>query len=154
MSDISDDEIDEFKAEASAFERAGPGGLLNSLLSPETLEKLSKPTGGRVFFPPEDLFLLTVNSVSRDLSDQGYEVTQTDIDYMLNKSQEIGSTLKYKNATAYVLGYLVTKGGRQLSIEGLQRILRDVLPKIPSTKGIEPPDVLRYSRYWTQFLKP
>lgn len=147
MSDDEDYGV-EFQAEAKAFERAGPAGLLNSLLSAETIEKLSKPKGVFQLFPPEDQFLLNVDRFSRDLMDAGINLTQKDIDNMLRKTEYIGSTLRYKNATGYILGYMATDGGTTLSPNKIQKVIQDVLPRVKEEQGVEPADVVRYARFW------
>lgn len=146
---MSDDEDEpKFQDEFAAYSRAGPAGLLNTLLNVETLEKLSKPRGGFQLFPPEDQFLLNVNKFCRDLMDQDVKLMQVDIDRMLEYSQDIKESLRYRNAAGYILGYIATKGGTVINPASIQKTINEVLPKLGSDQGVFPPDVVRYARYW------
>lgn len=143
--DYGEEKDDEIYMEANAFERTGPSGVLAELLSSGTNELRKK--GSKDVVSIEDTFLKTVDAVSRRLGEDNLvKITKDDIESMLLKSQEIKG-LKYKNPIAYILGYLASKGGRELEKANVLFVINKVLPEI-SEGGIEPADVVRYARFW------
>lgn len=134
MDDDFENEDSKFENEYGAFNRAG-GTKLSELLS--------TPEGKS----PEDLFLIKMDAFCRKL-DSGniVKITENDINILLDKTTVI-SNLKYKNYIGYVLGYIATQGGRTMDIKNIQEII-NILPKIDNEAGIEPPDIVRYARFW------
>lgn len=149
--DMYEDEGPRLEAEAKAFERVGPGGKLAELLSsPAVLE--SKDKKGREAIAPEDRFLINVDALCRRMNSDGIsKITETDINTMLEKTTIIPG-LRYKNYIAYVLGYLASQGGKTLKPEQVKLVISKVLPQVAKDGGVEPPDVVRYARYWREFL--
>lgn len=136
---------DEYGIEAKAFERASLGGKLAELM---TSTLTDKKKGERNKLTPEDRFLIGVDAECRRLTEEGEVLTQDDIDNMLEKSQSLKG-LKYKNVSAYILGYIASNGGKSLEKKKVMRVLNDVLPMLKKTSGVEKPDVIRYARLWT-----
>jgi hypothetical protein len=148
--DYDFEEADNLRSEVKAFERAGQSGKLAELLSSTVSGKDKK--GGREAISLEDRFLINVDSISRKLnSEEITNLTENDINIMLEKSQFILG-LKYKNPTAYILGYIASKGGTNLDPVNVKFVINKILPKIDKDAGIEPPDVVRYARYWKLYL--
>jgi hypothetical protein len=147
---------DNFQAEAKAFERVGVSGRLRELLSsPEVLENLGKK--GRDAISPEDRFLINTDATCRRISSENIiKITQLDIDNMLVKASPNGEgvvkDLRYKNHIAYILGYLASKGGTELKKNQVIYVIENILPLVGKDGGVEPADVVRYSRYWKESL--
>ena len=130
--------------EGNAFERAGGGGdlLLNSLRGIKFRDRNSK-----------DQFYTTVNGIFNKL-------IELEIPFVNRNDQEnilkyIDSLEKpgYKNALCYILGYYASNNGRDINIENINTIWKE-LPYIQKQSGsypmfnIKKQDVLRYSRLW------
>jgi len=147
--DVND--MGDFQMEAKAFERVGPSGKLAELLSTGMVPDLTK---GRIdrSYTQEDRFLIAVDALARKMEGDGLvKISQADIDDMLEKTRFV-SGLKYKNPTAYILGYVATGGGRNLDKNNVLHVIDKILPEIPKDKGIAPADVVRYARFWKNFL--
>lgn len=141
----------EFQAEAKAFERVGPSGKLSELLSsPNVVEGIGKK--GREIISQEDRFLINTDAMCRRLnSDNIAKLTESDINNLLENTQKIVG-LKYKNYVGYILGYLASQGGRTLKVEQVRYVIKNILPQLGEEGGITPADVVRYARYWKEFL--
>lgn len=133
-----------YEMEAKAFERAGPSGVLAELLTSVNIEK----KGRREALPPEDRFLIAVDALSRRINEERLaSLSQADIDNMLMKTVNIPN-LRYKSPLGYILGYLASRGGTVLDVKNVRNILENVLPSVSQDGGVEPPDVIRYARFW------
>lgn len=151
---LDDDEMfgsdQKFEAEANVFQRVGPTSKLAEMLSvPLAIDPSKK---GRDAIPPEDRFLINVDSLSRRISSENiWKLTEPDITYMLEKTTQIVG-LKYKNYVAYVMGYIATQGGRSMKKENVMNVINNILPKLDDEGGVKAPDVIRYSRFWKDSL--
>jgi hypothetical protein len=158
MSDYEDNDNDnDMQMEAKAFERVGPSGVLFELLEGSHECKKEKIRE----MSPEDRFLCFTDATCRKLKDEGVSINDSDINTMLKKAKEKVHELKYKNHIAYILGFLASNGGvgyidsdgvRKLNRNAVKEVLENVLPKIDEDKGVYPEDVIRYGRYWINFL--
>ena len=139
-----------FEAEANVFQRVGPTSKLAEMLSvPLAIDPTKK---GREAIPPEDRFLINVDSLSRRMTSENiWKMTETDITYMLEKTSQIVG-LKYKNYVGYVLGYIATQGGRSMKNENIMNVINKILPRLEDEGGVKAPDVIRYSRFWKDSL--
>jgi hypothetical protein len=123
-------------------------------------ERVSKQTG---FVAPEDVknlseeekmfrnINITVNKLNKILDDK---IGNQDIEKLKETpSLKIGDSLKYRNLTAYTLGYYCTKIGNKISKKKIKE-LKDVLDenKHEFLEGIAIEDILRYSNYWIKYL--
>ena len=61
---------------------------------------------------------------------------------------KIIKNVEHKNPVAYILGFLATKGGRTLDKKNVMHVINNVLPEMKGDGGVEPPDVIRYARFW------
>lgn len=143
-----EDEEYGLQSEATAYTRVGVGGKMSELLTGlETAEtKIDKDTS------PEDRFIYAVNAIARRMMEEHIaNITNKDIDNILDKSRYV-TELKYKNPLAYILGYIATNGGQNIEAKQVKYVIKDILPKLGKDSGVEPPDVIRYARYWKNFL--
>jgi len=131
----------DFRPEFNVYERVGlPGNIFGGLVGPDGKIDYSILT-------PIQIFQMNVDAISRDLISNGVtKISEKDIQKMIEKSNTL-QYVKYKNPTAYVLGYLVTNGGENLLIENFEYTCNRVLPLVNDSSVLEP-DVLRYSRLW------
>jgi len=153
--DRFDDDVDErmfeqgpqFVADIHAFDRTGVGRLGTEIVGGK-IGDLQKRMD-REMSSPEDRFSMYVDAISRKLEGDGIvHISNTDIETMLDKIPEI-KDVKYKNPTAYILGFLASRGGR--SMDNVSNIIKNVVPSVKDV-GVEAPDVIRYARYWNLHL--
>jgi len=128
-----------FQTEAKAYERVGPSGKLAELLS----------SSGDT---PEDRFLINADALCRRLNgDSVVKLTELDITNILESTtRAVG--IEYKNYAGYVLGYIASQGGKTLKVPQVQHVIKDILPYVAEEGGLAPADVVRYARFWKEFL--
>ncbi len=136
------------EAEMKAFERVSAGNPFRDLMSAsiDAEKRRGKPT------LPTDKFYLKAYQMTNKINEESdIKITQEDMRIMAEKSQTI-KDLQYKNPTAYILGYIVSRGGSRIDKGRFDNIVEGVLPLVAEEGGIEAPDILRYARYWVEFL--
>ena len=135
MSEI--DSEDEFVAEMGAFDRVGAGGgLLGGKLS--KLEKALQD--------PLERFQSQIDAICRSINglETKIKISQHEIDQMISYAHKL-EYIQYKNATAYILGYMVlTK--KNIDKQKFQTVTK-ILGKLDDD-SIKPPDIIRYGRMW------
>lgn len=145
--DKDDKEDSGFQNEAEAYKRAGIGRMsefLTGVTDPD--KKVGKDTS------PEDRFIIFMSAIARRIKEEKIAVMEEkDIETLLVKTKDI-IELKYKNPTAYVLGYIATQGGKTMDVDRVKKVIEKVLPKLGKDSGVEGPDVVRYARYWKNIL--
>lgn len=142
------DEGPTYEAEIGAFERTGAGGRLGTTIVGGIIGDIQQKMS-RELSTPDERFKIYVDSISRKLNlDDILSISNQDIDVMLDKA-DLVKGIQYVNPTAYILGFMATRGGR--SMDNIHKIIKK-LPMIGDA-GVEAPDVVRYSRYWTMYLR-
>jgi hypothetical protein len=132
-------EQDEYVAERGAYDRTGNMGVLDAIL--DNAEEFG---GVRT---QEDTFKKAVNAMCMDLTKQGIvELSKADADNILRSTDRI-TDYKFKNPLGYILGYVATHGGANFDRTRILKLFKD-LPRIDTSGGTTPPDVLRYARFW------
>lgn len=138
----------EMQAELKAFERASSTNPFSELVTGTASldEKRGKPGS------PTDKFYIKAYQTVSKINDGGtIKITQQDMRIMADKSLNV-KELQYKNPVGYILGYIVSMGGQKIDSARLKKVIDDILPLVGEDGGIEPPDVIRYARYWIEFL--
>ena len=141
-----DDYDDEFLDEYKAVERAGYTSKLNELVN-----DINNPSA-------EERFLVNIFGVGNSIIQNKQlnytlKLTYDDLNIILDKTQYLINK-KFRNPTAFILGYLCVKRGE---IGKIGKIDKETFDKITDEKilsefkdaGIQPPDVLRYARFWS-----
>lgn len=149
--DYEDYEEDEFitKEEVGAFDRVAMKGntfLCGGTTISGNINELKRKIN-YITQDPEERFSCYVDAISRNLNSLGANISQIDIDIMLNKIKYIKNIDK-KNPSAYILGYITTKGGKEIDKKQFKYVVDKVLPLIDSKNNITNEDIIRYSRLW------
>jgi len=143
--DFEDDFEDGLGNEAKAGERAGYSDVLARLLEGSVDTKMRE-------LSPEDRFLVLTNSMCLKLSnDRVFNISKNDRTTILETASEKLPKRRYKNHLAYILGYLASEGGSSLKVKKVQEVISK-LPLIDDRVGVEPADVVRYAKYWKEYL--
>jgi hypothetical protein len=142
-------ELQEFQAERSAFERISKGSKLAEIS--EVIEGKTKTR--------EQRFYENVDKTCRRMMEVNMpEISENDISNILQIASTKLTGTMFKNAIGYVYGFIASRGGRELEPEYVQKIifgnknedveikkLREVLFK---EAGLKPPDIVKYARLW------
>ena len=145
--DCEDADVDEFKPEMGAFDRVSIPGLTGN--APKTrLEKAAQE--------PLEKFVQSVEAIALNIDSKNkITITTNDIQEMIEKASYL-QHVEHKNPSAYILGFLATKGGTQKLVteEGnkklYEQIIEKALPLVDLDASVFPEDVIRYSRLWLQ----
>ena len=133
----------EMKGEVNAFERTGIRNDFN-MLDVENLDKKSK-----LKKTPLERFYESVNGICQQLLERN-KLVEGDIRIILENIGQLDKP-EYKNATAYILGYIVSGGGNKINKKKLLDAI-DLLEYLED-KSIQAPDIIRYSRLWINLNK-
>ncbi len=141
MDDYVEDEFD-FQEEYGAFKRSG-------YLERDILAEVGIDVGRRkasAIRDPTERFYVYVNSVARFLSSNDVAgLTYADVQIILTNIKSTPNA-RYKNPTAYVLGYGVTKGiDADIDARKLVKIETDIR-RLELPVRLE--DVIRYATLW------
>jgi hypothetical protein len=137
-------EEDVYASERAAGERVGEVHLAE-LLAGEN-KKVDKSTS------PEDRFLIFTNAIARKMiADKIKYIAEGDVKIMLEKTRNIIG-LRFKNPTAYIMGYIASSGGKEITKKNVDYVFSNVLPIFGQEAGVTEADVIRYARFWKEHL--
>ena len=103
------------------------------------------------FQDPIERFKSNINAISIDLINYYPDIHNNDINFMINTVSRLNKP-EYKNASAYVLGYLAIKNsGNKLNKTIIFKIFDKCLPYIQD-KSVKKADIIRYARLWLSIL--
>ncbi len=148
MSDYGDyfmDDEPQFGDEFAVFERVGGKQLGLTDIDGKQI---------RIGQDPLDKFQIIVDALSRKLINEFNNVylDEDDITRLIDTARKFRDTVKYKNPYAYILGYIVSDGGKKINKARFDTIKNNILPKFVNDDSVRPEDVLRYGRFWTIIL--
>ena len=136
MSDI------EFKDEFGAYLRAG-GGDSGCLDADGKFNKTIQD--------PLVKFKCYVDIISRKLIVNDIKLEEKDINIMISQVDNL-KYVNFKNPSAYILGYIASSGGSNISESNVTYCFNSVLPFVELEAGLQLPDVIRYARLWTNLV--
>ena len=125
--------------EVNAFERMGVRNDFNMPFM-DNLDKKNK-----LKKTPLERFYESVNAICQKLLDKN-KLSQGDIKFILESIGKIDKP-EYKNATGYILGYIVSGGGNKINKKKLLEAI-DLSSDFLEDKSVQAPDIIRYSRLW------
>jgi len=127
------------EAEVNAFERMGVRTEFNMPFM-DNLDKKNK-----LKKTPLERFYESVNGISLQLLEKN-KLSQGDVTYILESIVKLDKP-EYKNATGYILGYIVSGGGNKINKKKLLEVI-ELLTDFLEDKSVQAPDIIRYSRLW------
>lgn len=95
---------------------------------------------------PVDRFKKYVGAISYKMNEDDIFVISTqDRNAMCLKANNLDK-IKYLNPTAYIIGYIVTGGGKKIN----KKLLTESFTKLDylTDDSVKPADVVRYAKYW------
>lgn len=134
--EIEGEEI-QFRDEVGAYLRAGGGINIG-------LEKADQK-----IITPIEKFKINVDGIARKIKEYGY-INEKDIETLLEVADKL-EYINYKNPTLYVIGYITSEGGKKIKKEVFNDVNKKIVPLF-NDQSIQPPDVIRYGRLWTEQL--
>ena len=136
------EEID-FLSERNVNDRVGQGGFFDFV--PDYTTKSAST-----------LFPIIVNGIARNMKEERIiNITENDIEFLLQTTNNFEVKKEYFNPTAYILGYFIvdTKDKiSRISTTKFKTVKQKVLPTLPD-KPISDTDVIRYARFWMKLYK-
>src|SRR3989344_4093162 len=124
-----EEEEPSMEAEAKAFERTGTGFITGTKIIGGPLEKIQERLN-RTITSPEERFLEAVNAIVRTMiSDGKLNLSEGDISVLLETAQN-SMNIRYKNPTAYILGYVATNGGVTMDKKSVMKAI-SISKKLP-----------------------
>jgi len=128
----------DYREEVAVYERVGlPGAGLIGEIPENKIE--------RAMMDPLQRFRLFVDVISRSLMEYS-DINESSINIMLEKAAELQAA-EHKNPTAYILGYVASGGGRDMSRQNFSRAVK-LISHVKDTGSVLPPDIIRYARLW------
>lgn len=100
---------------------------------------------------PVDRFKSYVGAISYKMTEDNiFDVSIKDRNAMCLKANNLDK-IKYLNPTAYIVGYIVTNGGKEID----KKLLKKSFTKLNllTDDSVKPADVVRYARYWNKIGK-
>jgi len=133
----------ETQAQYNDYERTGIPGFIDIDQYIDSLGKRNK-----LFMSDIEKFVKSVFFISNELKEEGILGSEevTDILNNISKLNKPG----YKNATAYVIGYLVSDKGKDFTPENLEKYLNmGIINSYIESEGLDCSVIIRYGRLWT-----
>jgi hypothetical protein len=95
---------------------------------------------------PIERFKRYVGAISHSMTEDGlYDISIDDRNKMCRMTSRLDN-VKYLNATAYILGYVSTDGGKAINKKKIKEIFKAKL----NDDSVKPPDIVRYARFWLE----
>ena len=151
MSDDDNDNKIDMQATFNDLQRVGIGNY-------QDLENYIDAIGGKqnkLFRSDIETFVNSVYNVGRELIDNSI-LSKNDLDILLNSMSKLNKP-QYKNATAYILGYIASSGGHNITEEKIKKafgIIRFDRKDIYTVqdKSLDWASVIRYARLWQNII--
>lgn len=152
MSDDTDNDNDiDMQPTFDDIQRVGGGNY-------QDLDSYIDAIGGKqnkLFRSDIEIFVHSVYNVAKELIDNNI-IYKNDLDILLNSMSKLNKP-QYKNATAYVLGYIASNGGHNITKEKIKKALglirfnkKDIYTV--QDKSIDCAAVIRYARLWQNII--
>ena len=146
-----EDDVINVQATFKDFERINVGDY-------KDLDTYIDAIGGKqnkLFRSDIEIFVQTVYNVGKEFIDKNI-ISQTELDFLLESMSKLNKH-QYKNATAYILGYIASSGGRTMTKKNIEKALglirfnkKDIYTV--QDKSIDCASVIRYGRLWQNII--
>jgi hypothetical protein len=148
---MSDDENDDIEMKGSYNDRER-----TSNIGPD-LETYIMDLGGsistKLFKSDIERFVIDIDSITRELIENNI-LSSGNLKILLDNMINLDKP-QYKNATAYILGYIASDGGREITEKSYKNALQLTVKRkgknnyIMSDTSVQSPDIIRYAVLWT-----
>lgn len=132
------------------IERGGLSGALTLGTQAEQGTRVGKliEEARKKYSTPDEKFLDELNKIIMEYDDE-FDITDDDRIRLRDiVTSGVISDIQYKNPLAFVLGYLASNRGKNMTDKSVNKAFNK-LDLFGSDKGIEKPDVIRYARLLT-----
>lgn len=138
--DLFEDDKPEFKEERDYWERVEKS---TGFVSSENIKMMNE----------EEKFILSVAIQFKQINKELDNILGlNDLEYIKSICYKMGENIKYRNPTAYILGYYcLDKSGK--NEDGVNtKNFKNIIKNIDNFEGVSVEDVLRYTLYWNKYL--
>lgn len=148
---MSDEEDDysvriETQAQFRDFERVGIPGFIDIDQYIDSLGKRNK-----LFMSDIQKFVTNVFMLCNELAEERL-LSPKDITIILDSISKLNKPA-YKNSTAYVIGYIVSGGGRNFTYNNFKTYFNNkIIKQYLEEKDIDCSVIIRYARLWTNII--
>ena len=146
MSDEEDDYLTgriETQAQFNDYERVGIPGFIDIDKYIDSIGKRNK-----LFMSDIEKFVKNVFFISNELVEEGL-INREDVTDILDNISKLNKPA-HKNATAYVIGYLVSDRGKNFTRKNLDRYLdMNIIQSYMKQEDLDCSVIIRYARLWT-----
>lgn len=109
----------------------------------------------KLFRSDIEIFVHTVYNVGKELVDNNI-ISQTELDILLENMSKLNKP-EYKNATAYILGYIASNGqkkdmSRKNLIKSISLITKGQSPYLVEDQSVDCAAIIRYARLWQNII--
>lgn len=108
----------------------------------------------KLFRSDIEIFVQTVYSVGKEFIDNNI-ISPIELDILLESMSKINKP-QYKNATAYILGYIISNGGKDITKINAKKAFSLITPgKSPylvEDKSVDCAAIIRYARLWQNII--
>jgi hypothetical protein len=107
----------------------------------------------KAFMSKNEKFVKSVYAISLDIMNNTKLIFKGDLEIILGNINNLNKP-EHKNATGFVLGYIVTNGGKMIDKERLKNVFKLLNYKkgpgkyVMEDDSVFEADVIRYSRLW------
>jgi len=154
MSDEEDDDYStgrriETQAQFNDYERVGIPGFIDIDKYIDSIDSIGKRN--KLFMADIEKFVKNVFFISNELVEEKL-IYREDVREILDNISKLNKPA-HKNATAYVIGYLVSDRGKKFTREKLEYYLDNtIIQSYLRAEFLDRSDIIRYARLWTNII--
>lgn len=132
-----------FGVDVNAYGRTGRGtGMMKTVVGDGKMADIQRMVD---MSNPEEKFKIILDAVARMMIESyNIQLSEANLDEILTRVSSVRK-IQHKNPTAFVLGYIATRGGKNM--KNVRNTIENILPLLEDS-SITGPDVVRYSNLW------
>ena len=148
---MEDTETINFQATFSQIQEARESMSAKHSIEIETLIDTLGSSKYKKFRSNIDKFVKDVDHITYELIENN-AIANEDKNIILNSMINLNNP-GYKNATAYILGYIISNGGISITKDSAKKSFKLLTKKIFDDETVDPESIVRYGRLWLNFPK-